>query len=416
MDGEIELIADGDGLAVIGETSAVERFLDSEGLPSKDMGLPRLKAFASAGSATAQVGSEVAGQSGRWVQLTETSAKLMADDRLRRSADSGLATGVVKGPKGQIAGFVEFSRTPGAVLTNPAMLAGVAGVMAQLAMQQTMDEIIDYLAKIDEKVDDILRSQQDAVLADMIGVDRVMEEAFAVREHVGRVSEVTWSKVQSTTFTLARTQAYALRQLDALAERLEKKQSIGDLADVAREAEIKVQDWLAVLAHCFQLQDAVGVLELDRVLDAAPDESNRHRLALRVARQRRLELIATTTQKLLTRMDAAAARANTGVLFNPRQSPMVVRSSNQVATAIHGLHGRLGIEHDRGSVETRRWAEAAGDAKARMIDVGSGGLDAARDRGSEAVDLAKSMTGRLTGRLVRRSRRPGDDPDHQTRD
>ena len=42
MDNEIQLISDGDGLAVIGDPAAVERFLASEGLPSKDLGLPRL--------------------------------------------------------------------------------------------------------------------------------------------------------------------------------------------------------------------------------------------------------------------------------------------------------------------------------------------------------------------------------------
>ncbi len=44
MDDEIQLISDGDGLAVIGSPTAVERFLVSEGLPSKDLGLPRLGA------------------------------------------------------------------------------------------------------------------------------------------------------------------------------------------------------------------------------------------------------------------------------------------------------------------------------------------------------------------------------------
>lgn len=43
MDNEVQLISDGDGLAVIGNPAAVERFLVSEGLPSsKDLGLPRL--------------------------------------------------------------------------------------------------------------------------------------------------------------------------------------------------------------------------------------------------------------------------------------------------------------------------------------------------------------------------------------
>ena len=38
MDDEIQLISDGDGLAVIGDARAVERFLASEGLASKDLG------------------------------------------------------------------------------------------------------------------------------------------------------------------------------------------------------------------------------------------------------------------------------------------------------------------------------------------------------------------------------------------
>jgi hypothetical protein len=214
--------------------------------------------------------------------------------------------------------------------------------MAQLAMQQTMNEIIDYLATIDEKVDDVLRAQKDAVLADMIGVDFVIGEAMTIREHVGRVSEVAWSKVQTTSLTIARTQADALRQLDALAEKLEQKTTVGDLAKTSKEAESKVQEWLAVLARCFQLQDAIAVLELDRVLDASPEELDRHRLALRATRQNRLELISRSTEHLLARMDAAAGTANMKVLLHPTTSRAVVDSSNHVAIAVVDFHGRLG--------------------------------------------------------------------------
>ena len=147
-------------------------------------------------------------------------------------------------------------------------------------MQQTMDEITDYLAKIDEKVDDVLRAQKDAVLARMIGVGFVIEEAMTIREHGGRVNEVTWSKVQATSATIAETQAYALRQLDALAEKMERKTKIRDLATAAKEAESSVREWLAVLARCFQLTDAIAVLELDRVLAAAPDDLDGHRLGI----------------------------------------------------------------------------------------------------------------------------------------
>ncbi len=190
----------------------------------------------------------------------------------------------------------------------------------------------------------MLRAQKDAVLADMIGAALVIEEAMTIRGQVGRVSEVTWSKVQATSATIARTQAYALLQLDALAEALERKKEIGDLARTVRDAESKVQEWLAVLARCFQLQDAIAVLELDRVLDAAPDELDRRRLGLRTARQNRLGVISRNTERLLARMQVTAGTANAKVLLHPAASPAVVRSSNHVAAGVHDFRGLLGIE------------------------------------------------------------------------
>jgi hypothetical protein len=282
--------------------------------------------------------------------------------------------------------------------------------MAQVAMQQTMDEIIDYLATIDEKVDDVLRAQKDAVLADMIGVDFVIEEAMTIREHVGRVSEVAWSKVQTTSVTIARTQAYALRQLDALAEKWEHKTKVGDLAKTSKEAESKVQEWLAVLARCFQLQDAIAVLELDRVLDASPGELDRHRLALRATRQNRLELISRSTEHLLARMDAAAYRANTKVLLHPKPSRAVVDSSNHVAVAVVDFHGRLGIERGRQSLEARRWVDAAADVRDKVLETGGVGVDAARLLGNETLDRARSVTGKLSSGIAERAlRRRRDD-------
>ncbi|MDN3351885.1 hypothetical protein [Actinomadura sp. DC4] len=411
MDSEIQLISDGDGLAVIGSPTDVERFLVSEGLPSKDLGLQRFTPAAlGAAAEAAQAGSEIAVHSGRWVKMSKESAQLVNKHGLRTSSKTGLSSGVLKGKNGQIKGFVEFTKGPGSLLTNPALLAGAAGIMAQLAMQQTMDEITDYLATIDEKVDDVLRAQKDAVLADMIGVDFVIEEAMTVREHVGRVSEVTWSKVQATSMTIARTQAYALRQLDALAEKVEHKARIGDLAKASKEAESKVQEWLAVLARCTQLQDAIAVLELDRVLDASPEELDRHRLALRAARQNRLERISQCTEHLMARMNAAAGTANTKVLLHPTVCRTVVHSSNHVATAVVDFQGRLGIERDRQSLEARRWADAAAEARDKVLETGTAGVDAAKHVGNETLGRAKSVTDKLSSGIAERARRRhGDD-------
>ncbi len=404
MDGEIQLISDGEGLAVIGDPTDVERFLASEGLPSRDLGLHRLRSGLSAGAGVAQTGSEVAANSGRWVKLTEQSAHAVQKYGLRENSKTGLSTGVVKGDKGQIKGFVEFVKTPGSRLANPAALAGAAGIMAQVAMQQTMDEIIDYLATIDEKVDDVLRAQKDAVLARMIGVGFVVEEAMTIRESRGRVDEVTWSKVQGSPATIAETQAYALRQLDALAEKLERKTGIGDLAEAAKDAESKGQEWLAVLARCFQLQDAIAVLELDRVLDASPHELDGHRLGLKAARQGRLKLISLSTGSLMARMDAAAGMANTKVLLHPAKAPAVVHSSNQIATAVVDFHERLGIERGRDSLATRSWGDAATEVRNKALETGAEGIGAAKRFGDETFDRARSVTGKLSSRISERVR------------
>ena len=408
MDDDIQLISDGDGLAVIGSPMAVERFLVSEGLPSKDLGLPRLGSTLSAAAGAAQTGSEIAASSGRWVKLTPQSAQALKKYPLMKGSGPGVSRAVLT-ENGKIKGILELAR-PGSFLTNPALLAGAAGLMAQLAMQQTMDEITDYLAAIDEKVDDVLRAQKDAVLADITGAGFVIEEAMTVREQVGRVSEVTWSKVQATSMTIARTQAYALRQLDALAEKMEHKTKIGDLAKASRDAESAVREWLAVLARCFQLHDAIAVLELDRVLDASPDELDRHRLALRAARQNRMELISRSTERLMARVDAAASTANTKVLLHPTASPAVVDSGNHVAIAVVEFHGRLGIERGRQSLDARRWADAAAETRDNMLETGAEGVNAARRLGNGTLDRARSVTGKLaSGNAGRVLRRRGDD-------
>ncbi|GIL33986.1 hypothetical protein [Phycicoccus sp. DTK01] len=410
MNDEIEVLQDGDGVALIGDARAIDRFLDEHQLPSRDLDLPRLSGVLRAGSVAGQIGSDVAAQSGRWIKLTKESAdQLKTLDAMKGSGD-GVARAILR-QNGKNKHILEFVKSPGArsLLSNPAVLAGAAGVMAQLAMQQTMDEITDYLAAIDAKVDDILRAQKDAVVAGMIGVDFVLREAMTIREQVGRVSDVTWSKVQATGQTIAQTQAHALLQLDALADKLEKTRKVDDLVNVSRSAEAQTADWLAVLAKCFQLQDAVAILELDRVLDAEPETLEQHRIGVHVARDHRRGAIGETTVRLLARIDAAAAVANAKVLTNPRSSRSVVRSSNVVIGSLHDAHQVLGIESGTGLVDERRWIEAAGDLRDRAVNTGALRLGDARALGELAGGRLRSVSGRVGGDALRSIRRPHED-------
>ncbi len=426
MENEIQLISDGDGLAVIGDPAAVERFLTTERLESKDLGLKRLLPSLGTGAKIFNAGAAISEKSGRWVQLTAESAAKMQKFDLMKGSGENVARAVVT-DHGKITGLLEIvDKSPTSLLANPALLTGAAGLMAQLAMKQTMDEITEYLAVIDAKVDAVLRAQTDAVVADMIGVELVIDEALTIHGQVGRVSEITWSKVQATPVPLARTQAYAVRQLDAITGTLETT-NVGDLAKATGEARTKVQEWLAVLARCFQLQDAVAVLELDRVLDTAPDELEEHRVAIRIARRKRLELIAGTTERLMIRMDAAAGTANAKVLLNPTSSRAVVHATNHVATAVVDFHSRLGLQRDSQSRDARRWLDAAAEVRDKVLETGTGVTNTVLDTGSDvtgkvlktgaegvgaagrfgvsAFGRAKSMMGKVSGEVADRAQR-----------
>ncbi len=402
---DLQFISDGDGIAVIGDAAAVELFVASAGVPSRELDLRRLNTAAAKGGSALQTASEVAANAGRWMKLTEESARAASTANLVQRSGGKFVQATTRGANGQFAKNLQFVAKPGALLTNPAILAGVGGIMAQYAMQKQLEEITDYLAKIDAKVDDVLRAQKDAVLADMVGVELMLDEAMVVRSEVGRVSEVTWSKIQGTATTIARTQAYALRQFDALAEKLERETRMGDLADVSKQAQSTAVDWLAVLARCFQLQESMSVLELDRVLDSSPEEIDRHRLALHTARQRRLDAIANATSQLVARMDAAATRANAKVLLNPGSARVVVTASNDVASDVTDLHLTLGLSDGRETLEARRWSAAAADVRDGVVGAGRDGLQTVGRFGSDSLENARMSTGRLAGRIANRLQR-----------
>lgn len=382
MSEEIELISDGDGLAVFGDTAVVERFFSSAGLPPKDMQLHRkLGSGLNVGSGAAQVGSQVAASSGRWVKLTEESARALKLGKAMKGSSDGVTRAIATTDNGKITKILEFAKpsSAGSVLASPAMLAGAAGIMAQLAMQQTMEEITEYLKVIDEKVDDLLRAQKDMAISEMIGVGIVIDDAMLKREHVGRVSAVTWSSLHGAAQTIATTQSYALRQLDALVKKMEKKSRIGELDKFTTTAEATVEEWLAVLARCFQLQDGLAILELDHILDSNPDDLDSYRTAMRVAREKRRDLISNSTAPLLARMDTATVSANEQVLFHPLKAGRVVRFGNQVARDVMVFHEKLGIEGNRGIIEAKPWRDAATDARDGAVEIGGRSAKAVRN-------------------------------------
>lgn len=407
----VELFSDGDGLAVIGSAAAVEQFMASSGLVPRDEEGRELARALSMGSGAAEVASKAAENSGRWLKMTkESAAKVKAMGGLTPTKTSGISHAMLGRP-GASKSWIQVVQAPGKALTSPAALAGLGGIMSQMAMQQQLDAINDYLEKIDEKLDDLIRTQMNQVLARVDAVGLAIAEATTVRAAVGRVSDVSWSKVQNQTTAILETEAFALRQLSDLVEKLEHKSKVADLVEACKEVESEIVKWLSILARCFQLHDAHAILELDRVMDVSPDELDRHRLGLVAARRERVELFERATHQVLGQLNDAAKTANAKVLFNPKQTPEVVDSRNYVATEIGDFHAVMGIESDAESSEARRWREAAAEKVDRARDTGSQGIEGAKRLGNETRQRASSARGRISqGLAERRQRRESEEP------
>jgi hypothetical protein len=393
MGNGIELVSDGDGLAVLGASADVEQFLHSSGLEqaqTRGLNVHRISSLLGTGGAAAEVGATIAANSGRWVKLTAESAEAVKKFGLMPTKSPGVSHAMIGDP-GDVKQWLQIVQTPTVLLSGPLALTALSTMMQQRAMQQQMDEIVEYLQEISEKVDDILRSQKDAVLADMIGVDLIIQDALTVRDNVGRVSEVTWSKVQASGTTLARTQAYALLQLDTIAKKLNKKADLGEIAKATREAEPRIHEWLGVLARTVLLQDGVSILELDRVLDSTPDDLESHRIGLGASRRNRLDLIARSTARILSQMSETVQRANTAVLLNPFDSPAAVKFSNQVVIDVLDFRGRLGLESDAESKSAKRWGQAVVEVRDKAVASASDGVTAAGRVGVSTFNRATAV-------------------------
>lgn len=404
MTGDVQAIRGEDGLFLIGEAEDVERLVEAKGWRARTLdsaAMTRLTGLAAAGL---HGGAALAAGSGRWVQLTAESAQKVSEMGLSISSTTGNATGVFRNAAGQIAGHAEFVPNP-AMLANPAVLGGAAGVMAQVALQQAISELRDYLVVIDAKLDDLLRRQKDDILADLIGVGMLIEEACAIRDEVGHVSDITWSKLQSAPMVLAHGRAYAIRQIEHLTEQVREADSFSARSDAVKAARDEMREWLAVLAQTTLFQDSLSVLEIERVLDAAPEDVPQHRRALQTVRESQIAGVAALFDRVADTMQAAAQDANGKVLLHPRTAAGIVTSANSMVADVALLRSKLGFDAADSSIEARRWAAAAADLRDAAVERSTDQLDALRRFGDTAGNRVRGTARSLRAvPRVRKSR------------
>lgn len=390
---EVELVFDGVNILAVGASKgAVERVLEARGLLkyAKSLNLAKLSPMIQTGGAIAEQATKVAGEFGMWLKVTPESARAIQDAGLIDTGVKGVKYAVVGAP-GKIQSWVSVETGAGAMMTNPALLAGAAGLLSQAARQQEAAQLKALLESIDGKLDKVLRAQRDVLLGNLEGIEDELREAFAIRENEGRVDEITWSKVQGESAAIKKTLRTALRNLHGLAEDLEKQQQLGDISSSVAKVHGEAQSWLSVVATCFRLQDQMAVLELDRVLELEPGNVNKRRLSLEGFRENYQEQVLATASELMKRMDAAAARADRQGIIHYSKAPAAVEAIDETKQTIAELVKSLGVELALEVFQGIDWKEALKSKEHLKAAGKEAGVAAVKVVGAAAVVVVTAL-------------------------
>lgn len=383
---EIAVINDEQGLLFLGDQKAITAFLNDNHLASRAF---TVRAAGTAGVALKAAG-EVAESSGRWVKLTKESAELVK----QYGKKGALQPGVVQKKNGQIVKWLKFEN-PGD-LFSPAMAAGVGGMMAQMALEQSIKEITDYLADIDEKVSDLLRDQKDQTIADLMGVALELDEAAAIRSKTGTLNEAAWSKVAPCAQTTSRALAYALTRLSGIAEKLAKAGNVDELDHVLGSAHDDTALWFSVVAQAVQTRDKLSVLELERALAEAPEVVEEHRSAIVEARKERIQRVRSCIDQFRGVLERSAEIARSDKLLHPIKADQDIEKLEDLLTLADQFAQCLDLEMDARVIEhAQSWdkvvGQFAGEVAADAVNLGSKALEGAAELGGKALEGAQGV-------------------------
>lgn len=384
----VTIIQDEQGITFLGDAGAIDLWLKDEGFNSKAFKAKAVQTVSMA-SKGAQKASDAMVESGRWVKLTKESAELVA--KYGTNGKKGnLFSGVARRKNGNIVKHLQFTK---ADQLNPAMLTGISGVMAQMALEQAVSEITDYLKEIDAKLDDLLRDQKDQTVSKLAGISHMIDETMLIYQQVGSISETTWSKVSGCPQDIATIQAYAIAKIKGLTEKVEREQDPKQVRPLTQQIRQEIHQWLGMLASAVKMQDQVSCIELARVCQGEPEQLEAHKKGIVLARNKRLEEIEQSLNALGEQLEAKANTVGGQVLLNPYSSPHAIANIESITGDLNAFANTLQLRHIHLQVEGGpTWIQAAGkavdDTGKALLNAGNQAAHAVQDTGAA---VAKGM-------------------------
>lgn len=335
-------------------------------------------------------------QSGRWLKLDAESAKYL---QLHGIKTRDIRAGVIRVKDlpynltsrsgGSLLKHLKFEQTG---LLTPAAPIALESMMQQASVERQMEQMQDYLERIDAKLDAVLRFQKDSLAGEIDGIAEVLKEALLVMERTEGVTDTQWATVQQLHGELFKLQGRVLRHLSAIAEKMaQSKTSPGKVKETFQDTNTDARFWLHELARTVQLQNQMYVLQLKRVDAVEGESAEGYTAAVAISREKRasrlvesLSAIASTSHEL---GDFPLLRK--AIDWN---SPRAVQEINHLFSQLRDFSKAADLEVEGAEdlepvhhVAAARELTSAGAAKTRQAAV------AARDTASTAQQRATEV-------------------------
>lgn len=425
MSSELEIVYDGYGVAIFGGDDAINDFLafsdirTEDGNESLSMG-----AVLTSGSVFALEASMVSAESGKYLKLTAESAeKIKKAGGLMETDTPGVFHAMVGKTGTDSMSWIQVQGGVKSLATNPAMLMGVAGVMAQLAHQASAEEMKKTLQRIESKIDDVRDAQYSEAVGKIRGAHEVIIDGREVALHGGSLATM-WSTVSGAFLDIQQVRAEAEENLRNISEKIQVETKPGNLGDVLREKGQDINRTLALLAYSLQVENDFRIVELNYVAQSEPDKVEQHYLGRRRAQQRRDSRMIADTAKILAHLDEAQQRARTRVILNPFEVKNMMSEIATASTPILEFRRPLNAADEFRALEATPWLMAIRDeeqreaAKQEVLDtvapvasVAENAKDWASGGGSALAERLSNVKPNLRTFRLRRKKSKDSEPD-----
>ena len=361
MSNEVEVVSDGEGAFVIGPDNDVHQFMKQHGIAdtARPFDFWRLRKILSAGAILLEGSSAIAEQSSMYLKLTpESKQRLIDAGGLMPTKIKGISHAMLgKTGDASMKWLQVDSKLSSSIITNPATLAGIGGILSQAVRQVEAQELRKFFIRIDDKLDSIHRNQRNTILAQVQAAAVQLEEAQIMRSNGGD-PRTLWDKVRGTESDVIKVREQILLELAGITKKARQENKPKKLTKLLKETENDIDIHLSVLSKCLELEDLFQVIEIDHVMTTAADFSEGHLKGASEARKRRREDVMDRTKSLINELDRVASDAISNTIIHPIAARSITDSVNIIRERIEEFYEPLGKNINRVEIELISWHKA----------------------------------------------------------